>query len=119
MFLSFVQGLYLSGCEEEKTNEQLVKTMLQEFPAASRDYVVGSDTIGSLSTGTANCGVVLIAGTGSNALLINPDGKTVGCGGWGHVLGDEGSGEIYRRPLNTKIDWKFLKKKNFQKIQNA
>ncbi|XP_043269039.1 N-acetyl-D-glucosamine kinase [Venturia canescens] len=84
-------GLCLSGCEEEVTNKQLADTLLKEYPAAGREYVVGSDTIGSISTGAANGGVVLIAGTGSNALLANPDGKTHSCGGWGYMMGDEGS----------------------------
>lgn len=82
----------MSGCEEETTNHQLMQTLLQSYPYSARDCVVGSDTIGSLKTGLESGGIVLITGTGSNALLINPDGKTYGCGGWGHVMGDEGGG---------------------------
>lgn len=86
------QGLTLSGCEEETSNRQLVETLLKKYPQSAKDYVIGSDTLGSLRTGLQSGGIVLIAGTGSNALLINPDGKTHGCGGWGHMMGDEGGG---------------------------
>lgn len=37
-------------------------------------------------------GVNLIAGTGSIAFGIRPDGEVVRAGGWGWILGDEGSG---------------------------
>lgn len=84
----------MSGCEEEKSNRLLAETLHRLHPTASRDYTVGSDTLGSVRAGVSNGGIVLISGTGSNALLINPDGKTYGCGGWGHMMGDEGSGEF-------------------------
>lgn len=66
---------------------------MNNYPNASKDYVVGSDTMGSLRTGTNSGGMVLIAGTGSNAVLGNSDGSTHGCGGWGYMMGDEGGGE--------------------------
>lgn len=37
-------------------------------------------------------GVALIAGTGSLAIGRAPSGETARCGGWGPLLGDEGSG---------------------------
>jgi N-acetylglucosamine kinase-like BadF-type ATPase len=38
------------------------------------------------------CGIALIAGTGSLCLGRNAAGETARCGGWGYLLGDEGSG---------------------------
>src|SRR5690606_12096698 len=37
-------------------------------------------------------GILLIAGTGSSAWARGVDGRTARAGGWGHLLGDEGSG---------------------------
>jgi N-acetylglucosamine kinase-like BadF-type ATPase len=44
-------------------------------------------------------GVALISGAGSVCLARSPQGRTVRVGGWGHLLGDEGSG--YRLALDA------------------
>lgn len=86
-------GLSLSGCEQEATNQELEAVLRQSHPTTSETYVVCSDTIGSIASAARHGGVCLISGTGSNAFLKNPDGSVFGCGGWGHILGDEGGGE--------------------------
>ncbi len=49
-------------------------------------------------------GVALIAGTGSIALGRDARGATTRAGGWGHILGDEGSGyEIGRLALQSAV----------------
>jgi N-acetylmuramic acid 6-phosphate etherase len=46
-----------------------------------------------LAAGTpANCGLAIVAGTGSIAVGRSADGRTARAGGWGYLLGDEGSG---------------------------
>ena len=73
-------GLSLSGCEQESTNAALEKEIKKSFPNLSENYVVCSDTLGSILTFSNLGGVVLIAGTGSNAVLRNPNGgKPVKC----------------------------------------
>ena len=105
-------GLSLSGCEVEETIQELTKRIQELYPKLSQHYVVASDTQGTLAAASGDGGMVLIAGTGSNALLSNPDGTLERCGGWGHMLGDEGAayfvamraGKIFKNilPLSRK-----------------
>ncbi|KAL0811186.1 hypothetical protein ABMA28_009617 [Loxostege sticticalis] len=98
-------GLTLSGCEQESSNAELAARVKEIDANCARAIYVASDTAGSLFTGAPNGGMVLIAGTGSNALLRTPEGEQHGCGGWGFLLGDEGSAYwIAHRAVKTVFD---------------
>ena len=50
-------------------------------------------------------GIALIAGTGSVAYGRGEDGRTIRCGGWGYLLGDDGSGfAIGRAALRLALE---------------
>ncbi|CAH0720993.1 unnamed protein product, partial [Brenthis ino] len=98
-------GLTLSGCEQESSNADLAAKVKEIDGKSANEVYVASDTVGSLFTGAPGGGMVLIAGTGSNALLRTPDGKQYGCGGWGYLLGDEGGAYwIAFRAVKTIFD---------------
>lgn len=48
-------------------------------------------------------GIMLISGTGSICLGRNPKGEMYRCGGWGHIMGDEGSGYDIGRNVLTAV----------------
>jgi glucosamine kinase len=58
----------------------------------TEDWLVVNDVVGAWAAATgAGPGVAAIAGTGSNVFGVGPEGPWR-AGGWGHLLGDEGSG---------------------------
>ena len=60
--------------------------------AGNESWIVVNDVVGAWATATgAAQGVAVISGTGSNVFGVGPAGSWR-AGGWGHVLGDEGSG---------------------------
>jgi N-acetylglucosamine kinase-like BadF-type ATPase len=70
---------------------------------ASR-VLVTNDAELLLSAFGQQAGVVLIVGTGSIALARDTEGNVSRVGGWGHILGDEGSGyDIGRRGLQAAV----------------
>ncbi|MGF1494972.1 MAG: N-acetylglucosamine kinase [Microcoleaceae cyanobacterium] len=59
----------------------------------SETLQIGSDNLAALVGGLAeDVGIVAIAGTGSQVFGRNSYGRTKRVGGWGHRIGDEGSG---------------------------
>lgn len=121
-------GLSLSGCEDEEANKVLTKMLgrLMRDNITEGRIAVVSDTKGPLAAVSDAGGIAIISGTGSNCLLVNPDGSEARCGGWGYLLGDEGSAwwiaheaiTIYmqdednfaKAPYDTKVVWEVVKK---------
>ncbi len=61
--------------------------------SAPQSWIVVNDVVGAWATATgAAPGLAVISGTGSNVFGVGADGHAWRAGGWGHVLGDEGSG---------------------------
>jgi glucosamine kinase len=61
--------------------------------ARSDDWIVVNDVVAAWAAATgAQPGIGAISGTGSNVFGVGPDGRAWRAGGWGHLLGDEGSG---------------------------
>ena len=54
--------------------------------------LLGDEEIALDAAFTGGPGILVIAGTGSNVIGRAPDGRLHSAGGWGPILGDEGSG---------------------------
>jgi N-acetylglucosamine kinase-like BadF-type ATPase len=73
-------------------DDHIVRAIMRRLGYRSHLLVV-NDAFVALVAGVGDeSGVVLIAGTGSIAYGVNEAGYAARAGGWGHVLGDEGSG---------------------------
>lgn len=75
------------SCDRAVVREWAARTRL----AASVDVVEDAALLPAAGT-PDGWGVAVVAGTGSMAFARGPDGKTARSGGWGPLMGDEGSG---------------------------
>lgn len=72
-------------------NKRQMEELISECGFSCPIQVVSdSQIVLSAATG-GKAGAVVVSGTGSIALGMDEDGKTVRCGGWGHILDDMGS----------------------------
>lgn len=78
-----------AGRDEEK---ELLKGIIKNIGFKYSEIIVVDDAVTALYAGTGTGeGIVLISGTGSMCYGRNKEGVQVRCGGWGHIIGDEGS----------------------------
>ncbi|MBE3557985.1 MAG: ATPase [Ktedonobacteraceae bacterium] len=114
IYTAVEQAVALAGCHlplerawfglagvDRPADHLLLSPHLQ--PLAQYVQVMNDAELGFSALSQAT-GVVLVAGTGSIALGRDGLGRRVRCGGWGHVLGDEGSGyDLGRQALQAAV----------------
>lgn len=91
----------LAGTAHPDHHRQMLAALQEALPIAQ--IILETDARVALAGATGNqAGVVIIAGTGSIACGINARSRFARAGGWGPVMGDEGSGGyIGRRALEA------------------
>lgn len=81
----------LAGTDREGERAP-IQSWAQHVALADRVMITNDAVPILFSAVPSGVGIALISGTGSFAIGRNKDGKTIRCGGWGPVFGDEGSG---------------------------
>jgi N-acetylglucosamine kinase len=71
---------------------QIVRAIMRRIGYKARVLVVNDALVALVAGAGDNPGIVVIAGTGSIAYGRNSRFEAARAGGWGHILGDEGSG---------------------------
>lgn len=86
-----LKGLYLglAGSESSENSRLVYEAIRKEFNIES--VIMNDSQLALKALLKGEDGILTIAGTGSIAFGIK-DGEEARCGGWGNLLGDEGSG---------------------------
>jgi len=77
---------------DRQDEAQTVRAIMRRIGFKSRVLVVNDALIALVSGARDEPGIVIIAGTGSIVYGRNAAGEAARAGGWGHMIGDEGSG---------------------------
>ncbi|KPL10815.1 hypothetical protein AMJ71_01815 [candidate division TA06 bacterium SM1_40] len=95
--------LALAGAGRPRAQRTVLDAVRERIPA--QDILVTSDGVAALvSAFPGRSGVALIAGTGSLAMAVDERGGSARAGGWGHLLGDDGSGyDLGRRAVMAAL----------------
>ena len=93
----------IAGVDRED-DARVVTAIMRRISHGSRIIVVNDALIALVAAVGDSPGIVIIAGTGSIAYGRNARGIAARAGGWGHMIGDEGSGYwIGRQALSAAV----------------
>jgi len=71
--------------------DQLIRDVLRRLGHRQPVRVVNDALVALVAGAPSGVGIVVVAGTGSIAYGVDTEGHTARSGGWGYLLGDEGS----------------------------
>ncbi|MEM2135785.1 MAG: BadF/BadG/BcrA/BcrD ATPase family protein [Candidatus Jordarchaeaceae archaeon] len=74
-----------------KRDKKIISGFIKPLVAARKHIFVNDVVIAFHAATCGEPGIVMVAGTGSIAYGVNPEGKEGVAGGWGWLIGDEGS----------------------------
>jgi N-acetylglucosamine kinase-like BadF-type ATPase len=93
----------LAGAERPRDRKTL-RGAFQEIVSAKKIFLETDAYITLIAATEGKPGLIVIAGTGSVAMGMNAQGERARAGGWGHIIGDEGSGyDIGRKAMVTAL----------------
>jgi len=84
-----------AGIGHNREGAQYVESLISEYYPDTPIHITGdmvAGFLGALPDAEETGGVVVTAGTGSSIYGRNKKGEGLQVGGWGHIMGDEGSG---------------------------
>lgn len=98
-----VKAICLGMAGVDRPEEKpVVQKLVNEFLPVAKVLPVNDGIIALTGGALKPSGIIVISGTGSIAFGFNDEGERARAGGWGNVLGDEGSGyTIALRGLRT------------------
>lgn len=101
-------GIGMAGARTEPDRARIRRAAAKAWPGvpcyATNDLETALMAADLDRRGSSAASVLVLSGTGSCCFGRRPDGKTAKVGGWGHILGDKGSGfEIGLRALKAVV----------------
>ena len=82
--------LGMAGVDRPEQKE-LLRNVLRRLGLRQEVRIVNDAVVALVAGAPAGIGIVVVAGTGAIAYGADPAGTTARAGGWGYLLGDEGS----------------------------